>query len=99
MKGFLGFEFTEWHFMHSWTHSIPRPRLWPVLGNYRVRVIARISLVFLAALLCATEATGVATMKQLTERAYSNAQYMLHEAEAENRKVTPLPFVNDFNSP
>jgi len=85
--------------MQSWTHSIPLPRLSPVLGNYRILVIAKLSLAFIAAVFCATQAGGLATMKHMTERAYSNAQYVLHEAETENRKVTPLPFASDVDTP
>jgi hypothetical protein len=86
-------------FMQSWTQSILAPRLLPLVGNHRIRTIAKLLIAFVAAVFCVRHAGELASMERMAERAYSKAQRLIHDADAENRKVKPLPFVSDVDSP
>ncbi len=38
-------------------------------------------------------------MEQTAELAYSKAQCLIHDADTENRRVKPLPFLGDADYP
>lgn len=81
--------------MQNWTQLILVPKQLPLFRTYRARVITKLLLVLLAAVFFATREGQLATVAQTAERAYSKAQCLLHDADTENRRVKPSPFVDD----
>ena len=81
--------------MQNWPQFILVPKQLPLFKIYRGRVITKLLLVLLAAVFLATWEGELANMGQAAEQGYSKAQCLLHDADTENRRVKPSPFVGD----